>query len=211
MTASEVARPAPPPRLEPVVLEGRFVRLEPLGRQHATDLLAAALSEARIWDYMWMRVRNADDMAALIDGALASQAAGLNLAFAVIERGTGRAVGSTRFLDYQPAHRGVEIGWTWYHRAHWGGAVNPEAKLLLLRHAFGALGCMRVQLKSDARNERSRAAMLKLGATFEGILRKHMIVQGGTIRDSSYYSILDDEWPAVEQGLLDRLVALGEP
>ena len=206
MTGANAPRAAvSPSSLDPVVLEGRFVRLEPLHHGHADDLLEAALSEPRIWDYMWMRVESAGDLAALIDGALASQASGLNLAFAAVERASGRAVGSTRFLDFQPAHRGVEIGWTWYHRRSWGGLINPEAKLLLLRHAFGPLSCMRVQLKTDARNERSRSAILRLGAHHEGVLRKHMIVQGSTVRDSAYYSILDDEWPAVEEGLAARL------
>jgi N-acetyltransferase len=207
-----LAPPTPcPPRLDPVVLEGRFVRLEPLGRGHLAGLTAAALSDPRIWDYLRHRVETAADVAQLVEDALAESADGLNLPFAVIDRGTGGVVGSTRLLDYRPVDRGVEIGSTWYTPAVWGGAVNPEAKWLLLRHAFEGLGCLRVQFKTDARNRRSRDAIARLGAKEEGTLRKHMVVQGGVLRDSVYFSIIDDEWPAVGAGLLARLAAFDAP
>ena len=116
-----------------------------------------------------------------------------------------RAVGSTRFLALRPEHRSVEIGWTWLHPSVWGTGVNVEAKLLMLRHAFEVWGCRRVELKTDAQNERSRGAMEALGARFEGVHRKHMLVRGGENRDSAWYSIVDDEWPEVERRLLSRL------
>jgi len=114
-------------------------------------------------------------------------------------------VGSTRFLALRPQHASVEIGWTWLTPSAWGTGVNVEAKLLMLRHAFESWSCRRVELKTDARNERSRGAMEAMGATFEGIHRKHMLVRGGENRDSAWYSVTDDEWPAVERGLEARL------
>jgi N-acetyltransferase len=204
----EDQHPAPcPARLEPVVLEGRFVRLEPLGRAHLADLTRAALSDPCLWDYMRVRVEDAATLERLVDDALAQQASGLTLPFAVVDRASGRAVGSTRYLAYRPVDRGVEIGWTWYARSLWSTAVNPEAKLLLLRHAFEVLGCMRVEFQTDVRNLRSRAAILRLGARPEGVYRKYAVVRGRTIRDSVYFSILDDEWPTVEAGLRARLAA----
>lgn len=201
--------PPCPPRLNPVVLEGRFVRLEPLDDVHLPDLTDAALRDPRTWDYMAQPVRTPEDVRAWIEARQSQAASGLALAFAVVERSTGRGVGSSGFLDYRPADRSVEIGHTWYAPSARGSAVNPEAKLLLLRHAFEGLRVMRVQLKTDARNLRSRRAILKLGATEEGVLRKHMLRHGTVIRDSALYSILDDEWPAVEAGLQSRLHALG--
>jgi RimJ/RimL family protein N-acetyltransferase len=200
-----------PPRLEPVALTGRFVRLEPLGRQHAADLVPAALSDPRIWDYMFLPILVPEDVEPWIEAALAEQSTGLALAFVVVDLASGRLVGSTRYLDYRPVHRGIEIGWTWYARWAWSTAVNPEAKLLLLRYAFETLGCMRVQLKTDERNLRSRAAITRLGAREEGILRKHMLVRHGAVRNSVYFSILDDEWPSVEAGLLARLAEAQPP
>lgn len=197
--------PPCPPRLGPVVLEGRFVRLEPLREGHLPDLAEAALSDPRTWDYMSVPVRTVADVRAWVEARQAQAASGLALAFAVVDQSSGHAVGSSGYLDYRPADRGVEIGYTWYAPSARGAAVNPEAKLLLLRHAFERLRVMRVQLKTDARNLRSRRAILKLGATEEGVLRKHMLRHGTIVRDSAYYSILDDEWPAVEAGLHARL------
>jgi RimJ/RimL family protein N-acetyltransferase len=197
--------PTCPPRLAPIVLTGRFVRLEPLRREHLPGLTFAALSDPGTWDYMRHRVESAADVERLLEAALAEADEGLNLGFAAIDRRTEELVGSTRYLDYRPADRGVEIGATWYIPSTRGTAVNPEAKLLLLRHAFETLGCMRVQLKTDERNLRSRAAIARLGAREEGTLRKHMVVQGGFARNSVYFSITDDEWPTVEAGLLARL------
>jgi RimJ/RimL family protein N-acetyltransferase len=127
------------------------------------------------------------------------------VSYAVRDRASGAALGSTSFLDVRLEHRGVEIGFTWYSPSVRGTLANPECKFLLLRHAFESLGCVRVQLKCDARNAHSRAAILKLGATFEGILRRHMIVVDGFIRDTAMYSITDDEWPRVKAGLIERL------
>jgi len=138
-----------------------------------------------------------------VEDALRTAATGAEIPFATIR--TGRVVGSTRFLALRPEHASVEIGWTWLDPSAWGTGVNVEAKLLMLRHAFEAWGCRRVELKTDARNERSRGAMEALGATFEGTHRKHMLVRGGENRDSAWYSVTDDEWPTVELGLTARL------
>lgn len=208
MTDHLISRDAPrrPPRLAALELRGQVVRLVPLGSEHFEDLLGAALSDPHLWDYTSTRVRSAVELRAWLDAAVADRAvAGLSLPFAVLERSSGRAVGSTRLMDYRPRDGGVEIGGTWYARSVWATRVNPECKLLLLRHAFEQLRCIRVQFKTDARNLRSRAAIIRLGATEEGTLRKHMVVRGSVVRDSVYFSVLDDEWPSVEAGLLARL------
>jgi RimJ/RimL family protein N-acetyltransferase len=132
-------------------------------------------------------------------------AAGLEQAFAVVDAGSGNPLGSTRYLALRPEHRGLEIGWTWLSSAAWGAGANVEAKLLLMGHAFDELACMRVEFKTDALNERSRAALEALPARFEGIFRKHMLVRDGALRDSAWYSVTDEEWPVVRQNLLDRL------
>jgi RimJ/RimL family protein N-acetyltransferase len=138
-----------------------------------------------------------------MEQALGAAAAGSELPLATVADGT--VVGSTRFLALRPEHGSVEIGWTWLEPAAWGTGVNVEAKLLQLAHAFEAWGCRRVELKTDARNERSRAALEALGATFEGVHRKHMLVRAGENRDSAWYSVVDDEWPAVRARLEERL------
>ena len=137
------------------------------------------------------------------DGVREATAAGAELPLVTIH--DGGVVGSTRFLALRPEHGSVEVGWTWLHPSVWGTGVNVEAKLLMLRHAFEVWGCRRVELKTDALNDRSRGAMEAMGATFEGIHRQHMLVREGENRDSAWYSILDVEWPAVERGLLARL------
>jgi RimJ/RimL family protein N-acetyltransferase len=137
--------------------------------------------------------------------ALADRDAGELVPFVVVDRRTGKAIGSTRFLPLRPEHRGLEIGWTWNASGAWGSGANAEAKLLLLRHAFETLGCMRVEFKTDALNARSRAALEALPARFEGIFAKHMLVRDGAVRDSAYYAITDDEWPAVRANLERRL------
>jgi RimJ/RimL family protein N-acetyltransferase len=194
-----------PLRLEPVTLENDFVRLEPLSRAHLPALTEVALSEARIWQWMRFPVRTPDDAVRWLDDALARQASGLQLPFTVLDRATGAVVGSTRYLDYRPDDRGIEIGWTWYAPRVWGTRVNPACKLLLMEHAFELLGCVRVQYVTDERNTRSRAAIARLGARQEGILRKHAVVAGGWLRTTVVFSILDDEWPAVRDGLRARL------
>lgn len=186
--------------VEPVVLEGRHVRLEPLTQEHAPDL-AAVSGDEDIWRYYAASLLTLEDMRAWIDVALAQRAAGTSLPIAIVLKETGRAIGSTRYMNIVPQDRGLEIGSTWLGRAFWRTAVNSECKFLLLRHAFEVLGCIRVQIKTDRRNERSRRAIERLGAQFEGILRQHMIVRDGAYRDTAMYSIIDSEWPAVKQKL----------
>jgi len=190
--------------LGPVVLEGPHVRLEPLERRHGDDLAEAA-SDPVIWRWLPVQVATRADLDRWIDDALAAAAAGTEYGFAVVDRKTGRALGSTRFMDITPAHKGVEVGWTWYARSAWGGVVNPESKLLLLTHAFESWGAIRLHLKTDSLNERSRAAILKLGAKHEGDLRNHRIRPDGSYRHSSCYSILDSEWPEVKRALRERI------
>jgi RimJ/RimL family protein N-acetyltransferase len=195
-------------KLGPVVLEGTHVRLEPLEPRHGDDLAEAA-SDPLIWRWLPVQVATRDDLERWLTDALAASNAGGEHAFAVVDRRTGRAVGSTRYLDIAAEHRGVEVGWTWYAREAWGGVVNPESKLLLLTHAFEDWGAIRLCLKTDSLNERSRAAIAKLGARYEGDLRNHRIRPDGSYRHSSYYSILDSEWPEVRRRLLERIGALG--
>jgi len=137
--------------------------------------------------------------------ALARSAEGVEAAFCVLDAGGGRPLGSTRYLALRPEHRSLEIGWTWLAPAAWGTGANAEAKLLLMEHAFERLGCMRVEFKTDALNERSRAALEATGASFEGIHRKHMLVRDGELRDSAWYSVTDDDWPATKAALAERV------
>jgi RimJ/RimL family protein N-acetyltransferase len=182
-------------------LEGDLVVVEPLGPEHEDDLWEAAQDPA-IWRWLpWHAAADRESFHAWLEDALERRDAGLDVPFAVVDRKSGRAIGSTRYLTLRPEHRGLEIGWTW------GTGANAEAKLLLLRHAFETLGCMRVEFKTDALNERSRAALEALPARFEGIFVKHMLVRDGALRDSAYYAITDDEWPAVRANLERRLQA----
>jgi N-acetyltransferase len=137
--------------------------------------------------------------------ALERTSAGIEQAFAVLSADTGDPIGSTRYLALRPEHRGLEIGWTWLAPAAWSTGANAEAKLMLIRHAFEELACMRVEFKTDASNVRSRAALEALPARFEGIFRKHMLVRDGAVRDSAWYAVTDEEWPAVEANLLERI------
>ncbi len=180
---------------EPVVLTGRSVRLEPLARRHVDDLLAAA-DDPRIWAHTGPRPSTAQDVL----GWAAQEG---RHPFAVVVG--GRAVGSTSYGDVDLAVGGLEVGWTWYSPAVWQTAVNPECKLLLLGHAFEVLGAQRVTLKTDARNARSRAAIAKLGAHYDGTLRHHLLRPDGTVRDSACFSILATEWPGVRAGLVARV------
>jgi N-acetyltransferase len=190
------------------VLEGKVVRLEPLGRRHEEGLFEAAKDE-RIWRWMpYDASESGDTFHAWLEDALAASEAGTEGAFATVDVQTGRHVGSTRYLALRPDHRVLEIGWTWLSPACWQTGANVEAKLLMLEHAFEDLGCLRVEFKTDARNERSRAALAALPAQFEGVFRKHMLVRGGERRDSAYYSIIDDEWPEVRMNLRRRLDAI---
>jgi N-acetyltransferase len=182
-------------------LEGHIVRLEPLGPQHLDDLWTASRDPA-VWT--WLPILQPDQPVSLrawLDEALA----GPYLPLATILLVEGRAVGSTRFMTLRPEHRSVEIGWTWLASSAWGTGANVEAKLLQLTHAFETWGCRRVELKTDALNERSRGAIEALGAHFEGIHRKHQLVRGGENRDTAWYAIFDDDWPSVRSRLEGRL------
>jgi RimJ/RimL family protein N-acetyltransferase len=186
------------------VLEGRLVRLEPLAPAHLPALCEAARHPS-LWTYAVAPMDGDDDVRRYLDAALADAARGTALPFAQVERATGRVVGSTRLANLEPRHRRAEIGWTWLAPPWQRSGINAEAKRLLLAHAFEALGCLRVELKCDARNVQSRTAILRLGATEEGTLRRHMVTASGFVRDTVYFSILADEWPAVRAGLDARL------
>ncbi len=187
-------------RLRPVVLEGGSVRLEPLAIGHVPALLGAAQDE-RIWRYTIHDPRTPESMNAYVASALADQERGEALPFAVHHRHAGRIIGATRFHSISARNRSLEIGFTWYAPEFWRTRVNTECKYLMLRYAFDALACIRVELKTDARNDRSRAAILRLGAREEGTLRSKVIMRDGHRRDAVYFSILDDEWPAVRNRL----------
>jgi len=187
--------------IAPVTLTGSVVRLEPLSEQHVPDLTVAAHDE-RIWRYMlYAYPEDEEKMLAWVRDILTRQAAGADLAFAVIHLASGRAIGATRYLEIRPPHRSLEVGGTWYATEFQRTAVNSECKYLLLKHAFETLGCIRVQFKADARNLRSLRAIERLGAAREGVLRNHYILADGGFRDSVYYSILDREWPGVKARL----------
>jgi N-acetyltransferase len=195
--------------LAPIVLDGTLTRLEPLEHAHLEELAAVGLDSA-VWHWVTLDVRTREELAGWIEEALADREAGTALPFATIERASGRAVGSTRFLNVDRRNRHVEIGWTWVAPAWQRSGINREAKLLMLGHAFETLGCLRVEFKTDALNDRSRAALLGIGARFEGIFRNHVISQGGRIRHSAWYSVTDGEWPAVRDRLEASLGRGGE-
>jgi len=190
----------------PVVLEGRHVRLEPLRDDHLAGLATVGLDE-ELWRWIPAPVRTVEEMAAYIATALREHAQGASLPFALVERQTGRPIGSTRYGNIDRTNHRVEIGWTWVTREWQRTAINTEAKYLLLKHAFETLGCIRVELKTDSLNERSRAAILRIGAREEGIFRNHMITASGRIRHTVYFSIVDSEWPAVKARLETRLAS----
>ena len=185
----------------PVTLEGRAVRLEKLAAHHAEDLFLAGRDEG-IWRYMpCPPPSSVEDIQAFISEALEAHSKGSEIPFAIIDRATSRAVGSTRYLDIQREHSSLEIGWTWLAKAQQRTGVNTECKYLLLRHAFEQLGAIRVQLKTDARNLRSQRAIERLGAVREGTLRRQRRLWDGYVRDTVYYSILHSEWPGLKQRL----------
>ena len=187
------------------VLTGRAAQLEPLDEQHREGLRGAADDE-RIWTFMLVNGRG-PGFDAWMDAAFAQRAAGRQFPFAVRRLADGKLVGSTSFLDLELRHKRVEIGSTWYNPEVWQTAVNPECKLLLLMHAFEVLAVNRVSLVTDVRNERSQAAIAKLGAKREGVLRAHMVTRGGRVRDSVLFSITAAEWPGVKERLAGRLAA----
>lgn len=184
----------------PVTLAGRIVRLEPLTLAHADDLLEHAL-DPDLWRWTLSHVESADDLRRYLEAALREREHGRALPFAHVLVATGRAIGSTRFGTIVREHRRVEIGWTWIGRAFQRTAVNTEAKYLMLRHAFETWGCLRVELKTNALNTRSREAMRRIGCVEEGTLRHHAISDRGVVRDTVYFSILQKEWPAVKARL----------
>ena len=190
--------------VQPVTLAGRHVRLEPLTRDHLDSLCGVGL-ESDIFRWFTHPIRSREDMLGFIQTALQWQQDGTALPFATIEQSSGRAIGSTRFMNIDKPHRHVEIGGTWIAPPWQRTAVNTEAKYLMLRHAFETLGCIRVELKTDELNERSRNAILRIGAKQEGIFRNHMICADGRLRNSVYFSIIDSEWPQVKAMLESKL------
>jgi RimJ/RimL family protein N-acetyltransferase len=186
--------------VEPVTLEGRIVRLEPLGLEHVPGLAEVGLDPA-IWRWTIARPASEDDLRAWAESALANRAAGTELPFVTIEQSTGRPIGSSRYMNIVLEHRRLEIGWTWLAPPWLRSGAYREAKLLQLRHAFDVLGCRRVEFKTDSRNEASRNALLGIGAQFEGIFRNHMVMPDGPMRHSAWYSVIDEEWPAVRDRL----------
>ncbi len=199
-----VSAPARPPWVEPVTLQGRLVRLEPLAGSHLGDLLDVAIDPA-LWRLTIAQVHDEASLRAWLQTALRNREAGSEMPFATIDLASEKAIGSTRFLSIVPDHRRLEIGWTWVGTAFQRTGANREAKLLQLTHAFETLGANRVEFKTDARNERSRNALLGIGATFEGIFRSHMIMPWGPLRDSAYFSVVRAEWPDVKARLQARL------
>jgi RimJ/RimL family protein N-acetyltransferase len=189
-----------------VPLRGERVALEPLVPEHAEGLWEAAQAE-EIWTWLTALGESRARFDEWLEVSLAATEEGREGVFAIRALGDGGLVGSSRFLNVRPADRVVEIGWTWFNPRVWRGGVNVETKLLQMTHAFETLGCVRVELKTDARNERSRGAMAALPAQFEGVMRNHMIVPGIGQRDSAYYSVIDTEWPQVRANLERRLAA----
>lgn len=192
-------------KIKPVTLTGKVVQLVPLNLAHVPDLTIAGKDES-IWKYMrYGFIDNEAKMHQFVQFLLDLQAHGTDLPFAVIHLQEGKAIGMTRYMDIQPANRGLEIGGTWYGVGYQRTAVNTECKYLLMQYAFETLGYIRVQIKTDLRNERSQRAIERIGAVREGILRNNMILPDGVVRSSVYYSVLADEWPKVKQHLAELL------
>jgi RimJ/RimL family protein N-acetyltransferase len=187
--------------VKPVVLTGRHVRLEPMTEEHVSGLAEIGAGQT-FWDFMlYGNINTVDDMHNWVLDILARAEKGTDLPFVAIHLASGRVAGATRYLNIMPKDRGLEIGGTWYGAEFQPTPVNTECKYLLLQHAFETLGSIRVQLKTDLRNERSQKAIERIGAVKEGILRNHMILPDGRYRHSVFYSILDTEWPAVKSRL----------
>lgn len=178
--------------------------MEPLDERHLEDLARVAF-DARVWRWTIAGPMDAAGLRAWLDAALANAAAGTEVPFATVDVASGRAIGSSRFMTIVPEHRRLEIGWTWVGTTFQRSGANREAKLLQLTHAFETLGAERVEFKTHARNEASRAALLGIGATFEGVLRHHSIMPDGSNRDSAFYGIIAPEWPAVRDRLRAKL------
>jgi N-acetyltransferase len=192
----------------PVTLEGSAVRLEPIRREHAEifwEITKDALND--IFQWIPYRMQTREDFQRLVEKIFEEQERGESVAFATVERGSGQVIGSTRFMNIDRVNRRVEIGSTWIIPAWQRTAVNTEAKFLMLRHAFEAWNCFRVELKTDALNLKSRNAILRIGAKEEGTLRRHVLTWTGRVRDSVYFSILDSEWPSTKATLEQKLNA----
>jgi len=187
-------------------MESEHLKLEVLTSGRISELFDALGTDPDI--YRWLPFAtptNLDDLATVLNGFIRDTNSGLRIAYAVVLKSSGLAIGTTSFLDLNPTQRSLEIGSTFYAKEHWSSFVNTECKILMLIEAFEVRQAERVTLKSDSMNERSRAAILRLGATFEGILRHHMLRPDGTWRDSAYFSILKSEWPAIKEDLLNKL------
>jgi RimJ/RimL family protein N-acetyltransferase len=184
-------------KFERIVLTGLRAQLEPLSPEHADALFVCGM-DPRIWQYIPDRIATLEDMNEWVLAALAEEATGKSLPFAVRDMETDRVVGSTRLLDYDSRNQNVEIGYTWYSPDVWRTRINTECKYLLLTHCFETLGMIRVQLKTDARNVRSQQAIVRIGGVREGALRHHRIMPDGYLRDSVYFSILQEEWTDVK-------------
>ncbi|WP_327256191.1 GNAT family N-acetyltransferase [Streptomyces sp. NBC_01244] len=187
-------------------LTGERVRLEPLEIRHH-DGLCEAVRDGSLWELAVTIVPHPDDVRGFIEDAVAARAAGTQIPYATVDAATGRVIGSTRLMVINTANRRLEIGWTFLAASWQRSGANAEAKLLMLTHAFEAMGMNRVELLTDVRNEKSRAAITRIGAKHEGVLRHHMVMRDGWIRDTAVYSITRPEWPDVKRGLLDRLAA----
>jgi RimJ/RimL family protein N-acetyltransferase len=187
-------------------LIGRLAIVEPLSAEHESGLLAAA-EDAEMFTWMPVDMSSAEALARWLTTTLAAADAEREVPFAVRDARSGEVVGSTRFLELRFEHLRAEIGWTWARRSSWSSGINVETKMLLLRRAFEHAGLRRVEFKTDARNERSRGALTALGARFEGILRKHMVLSDGGPRDSAYFSVIDSEWPQLRERLARRVAA----
>ena len=188
----------------PVTLHGAHVRLLPLERSHLDALCAVGL-DPDLWRLIPSKAETPEEMRAYVDLALEEQHRGMSLPFVTTLKDSGQIVGSTRYMNIDVKNRRLEIGCTWIGKPWQRSAVNTEAKLLMLQHAFEVLGCVRVELKTDFLNQQSRNAILRLGAKQEGIFRRHVLTWTGRMRDTVYFSILDDEWPAVKAGLEAKL------
>lgn len=190
--------------VEPTVLDGRFVRLEPMSMDHFGPLCEAGL-DPRLWEWTTTQIHNAEDMRDYMTSALTMQREGSALPFVTIHKESGCVVGSTRFGNIDRVNRHAEIGWTWISPDRQRTQVNTEAKYLMLRHAFETMGCIRVEFKTDSFNQKSRNALLRIGAKEEGIFRNHMIVWNGRYRHSVWFSIIESEWPQVKSDLETKL------
>jgi RimJ/RimL family protein N-acetyltransferase len=191
-------------KVDVVTLEGRHVQLEPLSKVHVPGLSEVGL-DPELWRWIPVPVTTPQEMAAYVNTALDERERGVSLPFVLIEKSSGRVIGCTRYGNIERAHHRVEIGWTWVATAWQRSAINTEAKYLLLLHAFETLGCVRVELKTDSLNEKSRSAILRIGAKEEGIFRNHMVTSSGRLRHTVYFSILDSEWPGVKRRLEEKL------